>query len=55
MVPSGYKVVLREVEDKAEENDEGKAEEKIGGNGAENGQTVEEREEIYGCKKCRGG
>ena len=49
MVPSGHKVVLREIEDEAEENDEGKAEEKIGGNGAENGQAVKEGEEINGC------
>ena len=53
MVPSGYEVVLREVKDEAEENDKGQAEEEIGGNGAEDGQEVEEGEEINGCRKCR--
>ena len=54
MAPSGYKVVLREIKDETEENDEGKTEEKVGGNGAEDGQTVEEGEEVNGCKKCKG-
>ena len=54
VVPLGYEVVLREVEDEAEENDKRQAEEEIGGNGAEDGQEVEEGEEINDCKKCRG-
>ena len=55
VVPLGYEVVLRKVKNEVEENDKRQVEKEIGGNGAEDGQAVEEREEIYGCKKCREG
>ena len=54
MVPLGYKVVLRVVKDKAKENDKEKGQKEISEDGAENGQAMKEKEEINGCKKCKG-